>query len=92
MARVSVIRPGEERQRRLFIRLADDCLNHSMSDIQGAAVNLLLTAIQRNFTRQADAEARWDELMWRGKLALMGRFASKETSQAEEEIAGRLGV
>jgi len=91
MARIPVIRPGEERQRKLFEALAHTCLDHSMTDIQGAAVNLLLTVVQRNFIKLADAETRWDELMGRGRLALQRRYQDK-SADAEREIAGRLGM
>src|SRR6185437_9353251 len=59
----------QTRQRGLFDDLAEACLGSSMDDVQGAAVNLLLTAVQRRAMNLADAEQRWDELMGRGKVA-----------------------
>lgn len=81
------------RQHTLFEDLADQCIGHSLNDVQGAAVNLLLTGVQRRAANLADAEVRWDELTGRGKEALRRRYR-KETDirdqAAETEIAKRL--
>jgi hypothetical protein len=64
-----------------------------MDDVQGAAVNLLLTAVQRRSTNWMDGERRWDELMGRGREALRRRFgghADERDKAAESEIAKRL--
>lgn len=81
------------KQQTLFEDLADQCLGHSMTDVQGACINLLLTAVQRRHLRLADAEARWDELMGRGKEALRRRYGGStdaRDSATETEIAKRL--
>ncbi len=81
------------KQQTLFEDLADQCIGHSLDDVQGAAVNLLLTGVQRRAANLADAERRWDELMGRGKEAMRRRYR-KETDvrdkAAETEIAKRL--
>lgn len=83
----------KKRQQSLFEDLADACVGSPMSDIQGACVNLLLTSVQRRYLTLAEAGARWDELMGRGKEALRRRF----TGQVDErdpkpahEIGNRL--
>jgi hypothetical protein len=81
------------KQQTLFEDLADLCIGHSMEDVQGATVNLLLTAVQRRASNQADAERRWDELMGRGKQALTRRYrgdTDHRDKAMETEIAGRL--
>jgi hypothetical protein len=81
------------KQQTLFEDLADQCVGHSMDDVQGAAVNLLLTAVQRRAANQADAERRWDDLMGRGKQALARRYrgdTDERDKAAESEIAKRL--
>ena len=82
-----------QRQRGLFEDLADCCLGEAMDDVQGAAVNLLLTAVQRSAKNQADAETRWDGLMGRGKQALIRRYRGDTDHRdvaAESEIAKKL--
>jgi hypothetical protein len=86
------LNPGR-RQQTLFEDLADLCIGHSMDDVQGAAVNLLLTGVQRRARNQADAEQRWDELMGRGKQALIRRYRRDTDGRdkaAETEIAKKL--
>jgi hypothetical protein len=79
------------RQQTLFEDLADQCIGHSMDDVQGAAVNLVLTGVQRRTANLADAERRWDELMGRGKQALRRRFRGEtDARDPEPEIAKRL--
>jgi hypothetical protein len=83
------------RQQTLFEDMADQCIGHAMADVQGAAVNLLLTVVQRNYIKQADAEARWNELAGRGLEALKRRFTGQLDNRdkaAETEIARRLGA
>jgi hypothetical protein len=83
------------KQHTLFEDLADQCIGHSMADVQGAAVNLLLTVVQRNYIKQSDAEARWNELAGRGLEALKRRFSGRTDDRdkaAETEIARRLGA
>ena len=82
-----------QRQRGLFEDLAECCINESLDDIQGATVNLLLTAVQRRAQNQADALTRWDELMGRGKQALIRRYSGTTDNRdkaAETEIAKKL--
>lgn len=85
----TIIKPEDEPQKKLFETLAWACLDQPISVIQGAAVNLLLTVVQRNFIKLADAEARWDELMGRGKIALQRRYRHQDSD--ESIIGGRLG-
>ena len=83
----------QQRQKSLFERLAEICLGSSLIDIQGAAVNLLLTSVQRRAKDKADAERRWDELMGHGKQALQRRYGGTldaRDANAETEIAHRL--
>jgi hypothetical protein len=83
------------RQQTLFEDLADACVGNSMVDVQGAAVNLLLTVVQRNYIKLSDAETRWDELTGRGREALRRRFTGETDNRdkaAETEIARRLGA
>jgi hypothetical protein len=79
-------------QKELFERLADACLGEAMYNVQGAAVNLLITVFHKNFTSMIDAEKRWDELMYKGKEALKGRYAKLPTTDREKEIAGKIGA
>ena len=88
-----LIMTPEERQRQLFDALAKVCVGSSMTDIQGALVNMLLTAVQRRAIGLADAEQRWDELMGSGKQALLRRYTGaldNRDAAAESEMAGRL--
>lgn len=81
------------KQQTLFEDLADACVGASLSDIQGACVNLLLTAVQRRYLKLADAEARWDELAGRGKEALRRRYQGATDARdvtLETEIAKKL--
>jgi hypothetical protein len=81
------------KQQTLFEDLADACIGHSMADVQGACVNLLLTSMQRRYQKLADAEARWDELAGRGKEALRRRYSGASDARdaaVETEIAKRL--
>jgi hypothetical protein len=81
------------KQQTLFEDLADACVGHSMDNVQGASVNLLLTAVQRRAVDLADAERRWDELAGRGKEALRRRYSKTPDARdatAEAEIAKRL--
>lgn len=81
------------KQRTLFEDIADACIGASLTDIQGATVNLLLTAVQRRYVKLAEAEARWDELMGRGKEALRRRYlgtSDRRDDAAESQIAKRL--
>jgi len=81
------------KQQTLFEDLADLCIGHSMDDVQGATINLLLTAVQRRAANQADAERRWDELLGRGKQALVRRYRGDtdiRDKAAETEIGKRL--
>jgi hypothetical protein len=83
------------RQQTLFEDLADACVGNSMVDVQGAAVNLLLTVVQRNYIKLSDAETRWDELTGRGREALRRRFTGETDNRdkaVETEIARRLGA
>jgi hypothetical protein len=83
-----------QRQRGLFEDIAEVCLGEPLDVIQGAAVNLLLTAVQRHAKNQADAETRWNELAGRGLQALRRRYRGQTDMRdvaAESEIAGRLG-
>src|SRR5579859_4541592 len=66
-----------QRQRGLFEDLADCCVGERMEDVQGAAVNLLLTALQRAASDISDAERRWDELSARAKQALRRRMTGQ---------------
>jgi hypothetical protein len=82
-----------QKQHRLFEDIAEVCLGSSMDDVQGAAVNLLLTAVQRRAKDQADAETRWNELSGRGLRALRRRYSGQTDARdaaAESEIAKRL--
>jgi hypothetical protein len=79
-------------QKELFVRLADACLGEAMYNVQGAAVNLLITVFQKNFAKSADAERRWDELMGKGKEALRARYTKRPTTDQEKEIAGKIGA
>lgn len=80
-------------QQTLFERLAEACIGDNMTDVQGAAVNLLLTVVQRASAKLPDAEKRWDELMGRGKVALQRRYATGQSdTPAETEIAKRIGM
>src|ERR1700687_1872620 len=81
------------KQQTLFEDLADACVGHSMDNVQGATVNLLLTGVQRRHIKLADAEERWDELMGRGREALRRRYSRTTDARdatAEAEIAKRL--
>jgi hypothetical protein len=81
------------RQQTLFEDIADACVGASLDDIQGACVNMLLTAVQRRYSKLPDAEARWDELAGRGKEALRRRHGGTTDARdraAETEIAKRL--
>lgn len=81
------------KQESLFEDIADACVGASLTDIQGATVNLLLTAVQRRYVKLAEAEARWDELMGRGKQALRRRYLKTTDARdvsSESEIAKRL--
>jgi hypothetical protein len=82
-----------QRQRGLFEDIAEVCLGSSMDDVQGAAVNLLLTAVQRRAKALPDAEARWTELMHRGLAALQRRYSGQtdaRDAETESDIAKRL--
>ena len=81
----------EKRQQSLFEDYADVSLNHSMNDVQGAAVNLLITGIQRSHAKLSDAELRWDELMGRGKEALRRRFNGATDYRDENVVASEIG-
>jgi hypothetical protein len=78
-------------QRSLFEDLADLCLGHPMNDVQGAAVNLLLAGVQRRYIKLSDAEARWDELMGRGKEALRRRYAGATDNRDANVVASEIG-
>lgn len=83
------------RQQTLFEDMADVCIGHTLKDIQGACVNLLMTAVRRRYDKKADASARWDELMGRAKEALLNRYAKKPEDAGEDaarstEIANRI--
>jgi len=88
----------QKRQRSLFEELAEFVLGHSMADIESAAVNLLLTSVQRRAGNLAEAERCWDELMGRGKVALQRRYRKEQViggprdTALETEIVGRLGA
>jgi len=84
---------SKERQRGLFEDLAECCLGESMDDVQGATVNLLLTAVQRRAKNLPDALTRWNELMHRGRAALDRRYTGQTDQRdraAESEIGKRL--
>jgi hypothetical protein len=84
-----------QRQRGLFEDLCDVCLGSSVSEIQGAVINVLLATVQRTSPKLADAEARWDEMMGRGKLALQRRYAAPATPgvvNAEKAEAAEIGA
>jgi hypothetical protein len=78
------------RQHTLFEDLADQCIGHSMDDVQGAAVNLLLTGVQRRASGVNDAERRWDELVGRGKQALCRRYRG-DTDNRDAAVASDIG-
>lgn len=81
------------RQQSLFEDIADTCIGSSLENIQGATVNMLLTSVQKAHLKLADAEARWDELMGRGKQALRRRYTGTVDNRdvaMESEIANRL--
>ena len=81
------------KQQTLFEDLADLCLGHSMTDVQGAIVNLMLSVVQRRANNLADAETRWDELTGRGKVALQRRYGGNIDARdkvLETDIAKRL--
>lgn len=87
-----------KKQQSLFEDLAEACIDHSLEDVQGAAVNLLLTSVQRRASTLGEGERRWDELMGRGKLALQHRYRKEAAvggprdAALETEIVGRLGA
>jgi hypothetical protein len=78
------------RQHTLFEDMADQCIGHSMDDVQGAAVNLLLTAVQRRAADLSDANRRWDELLGRGKQALCRRYRG-DTDNRDASVASDIG-
>jgi hypothetical protein len=80
----------EEAQRTLFEKLCHAVVGHSTADIAGAATNLLLTVVQRRHIRLADAEAHWDELMGRGRVALQRRYGKRQDSADEHEMSQRI--
>lgn len=80
----------KKRQQSLFEDLAEACINSPMDDVQGAAVNLLLTSVQRRYIRLSEAETRWDELLGRGKEALRRRFTGA-TDGRDATVASELG-
>jgi hypothetical protein len=82
-----------QRQHGLFEDIAEVCLGESLDNIQGAAVNLMLTAVQRRAKGLPDAEARWNELAGRGLQALRRRYDGQTDNRdvaAEGEIAKRV--
>jgi len=82
--------PREEQQRQLFEKLCHTVLNHSTTDVAGAAVNLLLTVVQRRHIKCNDALVHWDELMGRGRVALQRRYSQRQSVQDEYELSQRL--
>jgi hypothetical protein len=78
------------RQHTLFEDLADQCIGHSMADVQGAAINLLLTAVHRRAANANDAMRRWDELAGRGKQALQRRYRG-DTDNRDASVASEIG-
>lgn len=85
-----IINLHEAVQRDLFEKLCHAVVGHSTADIAGAATNLLLTVVQKRYLRLADAEARWDELMGRGRLTLQRRYGKRPDNAEEHEISQRL--
>ncbi len=69
-----LISPREEAQQSLHDKLAHSCLGYSIEAIAGAAINLVITVVHRMNIKQADAEARWDELFGQGKALLQSRY------------------
>lgn len=78
------------KQQTLFEDMADLCIGHSMTDIQGACINFLLTCVQRRHPKLADAEARLDELLGRGKEALKRRYGG-EMGDQDKAVADEIG-
>lgn len=69
-----LIRPQEQQQQALFLKLVHACAEQSVETIAGAVINLLITVIHRMNIKQVDAEARWDDLMGQGKELLKKRY------------------
>ena len=92
MARVSVkiFDPREDTQRTLFMMLCSVVVGHSTADIAGAAVNLVLTVVQKRHLKSADALAHWDELMGRGRVALQRRYGRQHDAADESELSQRI--
>jgi len=82
--------PREDAQRKLFMMLCKIVVGHSTADIAGAATNLLLTVVQKRHSKLADAEAHWDELMGRGRVALQRRYGKQQDAADEHELSQRL--
>lgn len=80
----------KKRQQSLFEDFADACLGFKLEDVQGACVNMLLTSVQKRYVTLEDAEARWDELMGRGKIAMRRRFL-KLVDERDPKVAHELG-
>jgi hypothetical protein len=76
-----LIHPREQAQQALFLKLAHTCLNNSTETIAGAVINLLITVVHRMSVKQADAEARWDDLFGQGKELLKSKYAKKPGEQ-----------
>jgi len=82
--------PREDAQLTLFKMLCKVVVGHPTTDIAGAATNLLLTVVQKRHLKLADAEAHWDELMGRGRVALQRRYGRQQDVTEESEISQRL--
>lgn len=82
--------PREDSQRTLFTMLCKVVVGHSTADIAGAATNLLLTVVQRRHPKLADAEAHWDELTGRGRVALQRRYGKRQDTADEHELSQRI--
>ncbi len=69
-----LISPREKVQQDLHNKLAHACIGYGTEAIAGAAINLVITVVHRMNIKQADAEARWDELFGQGKALLRSRY------------------
>ena len=85
-----VFDPREDTQRTLFMMLCKVVVGHSTADIAGAAVNLVLTVVQKRHLKVVEALAHWDELMGRGRVALQKRYGKQQDAADEHELSQRI--
>jgi len=81
----------ERKQQSLFEDFADLSLGYDIADIQGAAINLAITGVQRAHVKLEVALARWDELMGRGREALLRRYVGETDHRDENVVASEIG-